>query len=158
MLRYCRSRLGSGRHRDGDAEDCAQEVLLAVLRALPDYRHGADDFTAFVYGVAAHKVVDAHRRQGNDAGIPVAELAPVPSALPGPLRHVEDIERRQRLHLLLGRLAPRQRDVVILRVMFGLSAQETAGALGAAGSGAVRVSQHRALTALRGYLTTKPTP
>jgi RNA polymerase sigma-70 factor (ECF subfamily) len=158
VLQYCRSRLGGGRHRDGDAEDCAQEVLLGVLGALPGYRHGAEDFMAFVYGVAAHKVVDVHRRQGDDVSIPVAELAPVPSGLPGPLRHVEERERRQRLHLLLGRLAPGQRDVVILRVMFGLSAQETAGALGAASPGAVRVSQHRALAALRGYLATRPTP
>jgi len=33
VLRYCRTRLGERRHRDSDADDCAQEVLLGVLGA-----------------------------------------------------------------------------------------------------------------------------
>jgi DNA-directed RNA polymerase specialized sigma24 family protein len=31
VLRYCRTRLGERRHRDSDADDCAQEVLLDLL-------------------------------------------------------------------------------------------------------------------------------
>ncbi len=158
VLRFCRTRLGERRHRDSDADDCAQEVLLGVLVALPGYRYGTDKFPAFVYGVAAHKVVDAHRRHGADASVPVPEFAPVPSEQPGPLRHVEDLERRQRLYLLLDLLAPQQRDVVILRVGFGLSAQDTAGVLGVGSAGAVRVSQHRALAALRRQITAAPVP
>ncbi|AEK44170.1 hypothetical protein [Amycolatopsis mediterranei] len=41
-----------------------------------------------------------------------------------PVHHVEDLERRQRLHHLLGLLASQQRDVVVLRGMFGLSAHD----------------------------------
>jgi RNA polymerase sigma-70 factor (ECF subfamily) len=158
VLRYCRARLGERRHRDSDADDCAQEVLLGVLGALPGYRYGAGKFLGFVYGVAAHKVVDARRRHGDDVSVPVPEFAPVPSAQPGPLRHVEDLERLRRLRLLLDLLAPQQREVVILRVMFGLSARDTAGALGVASAGAVRVSQHRALAALRRHITAAPVP
>jgi RNA polymerase sigma-70 factor, ECF subfamily len=158
VLRYCRARLGDRRHRDSDAEDCAQEVLLGVLGALPGYRHEPGRFWGFVYGVAAHKVVDAHRRRRDDVSVPVPEFTPVPSDRPGPLGHLEATERRQRLNLLLGRLAPGQRDVVVLRVVFGLSARETAGVLGLAGPGAVRVSQHRALTALRRHIAASPAP
>lgn len=158
VLRYCRARLGDRRHRDSDAEDCAQEVLLGVLGALPGYGYGTDKFPAFVYGVAAHKVVDAHRRHGDDVSVPVPEFAPVACGRPGPLRHVEDLERRQRLHGLLDLLAPQQRDIVILRVGFGLSARDTAGALGIASAGAVRVSQHRALAALRRHIAAAPVP
>jgi RNA polymerase sigma-70 factor, ECF subfamily len=48
----------------------------------------------------------------------------------------------------LDELPARQRDVVILRMLVGLSTEETAEAVGAAPS-AVRVLQHRALEALR---------
>lgn len=105
VLRFCRSRLGERRHRDCDAEDCAQEVLLGVLGALPGYRYGAGKFPGFVYGIAVHKVVDARRRRHNDVSVPVPEFPSTPSAQPEPLRHVEDVERRQRLHGLLGLLA-----------------------------------------------------
>jgi RNA polymerase sigma-70 factor (ECF subfamily) len=158
VLRFCRARLGDQRHRDGDAEDCAQEVLLGVLGALPGYRSGAGKFPGFVYGVATHKVVDARRRRHNDVSVPVPEFSSTPSAQPGPLRQAEDVERRQRLHCLLGRLTPRQRDVVVLRVMLGLSARDTADVLGVAGPGTVRVSQHRALIALRRHVTASPAP
>ncbi|WP_370968662.1 sigma-70 family RNA polymerase sigma factor [Amycolatopsis sp. cg9] len=134
VLRYCRARLGDRRHRDSDAEDCAQEVLLGVLKALPRYRCGAGEFLDFVHGVAAHEVVDAHRRHGEDVSVPVPEFVQAPSPQPGPLGHLEDLERRQRLHRLLDLLAPQQRDVVILRVMFGLSGRDTADVPGIAGT------------------------
>ncbi|MFI5592168.1 sigma-70 family RNA polymerase sigma factor [Amycolatopsis sp. NPDC051758] len=158
VLRYCRARLGDRRHRDSDAEDCAQEILLAVLDALPGYRHEPSRFWGFVYGVAAHKVVDAHRHRQDDVSVPVPEFAPVPSDRPGPLGHVEAAERRERLNLLLGQLAPQQRDVVVLRLVLGLSARDAAGVLGLAGAGAVRVSQHRALIALRRHIAASPVP
>ncbi len=154
VLRYCQARLGELRHRDSDADDCAQEVLIGVLGALPGYRYGAGKFLGFVYGVAAHQVVDVHRRRGTDVSVP----APEPCGRRGPLRHVEDFERRQRLHHLLDLLAPRQRDIVVLRVVLGMSAHDTAAVLGVAGPGAVRVSRHRALTALRGHIAAAPVP
>jgi RNA polymerase sigma-70 factor (ECF subfamily) len=158
VLRYCRARLGDRPHRDCDAEDCAQEVLLGVLGALPGYRYGAGGFPGFVRGVAAHKVFDAHRRRHNDVSVPVPEFSSTPSAQPEPLRQVEDAERRQRLHSLLGRLTPHQRNVVVLRVVHGLSARDTAAVLGVAGPGTVRVSQHRALIALRRHVAASPVP
>ena len=49
---------------------------------------------------------------------------------------------------LLDRLPATQRELLILRVAVGLSAEETGNALGMS-SGAVRVAQHRALARLR---------
>jgi RNA polymerase sigma-70 factor (ECF subfamily) len=150
VLSYCRARLGSQHRRDSDAEDCAQEILLGVLGALPGYRHDVDKFLGFVFGIAAHKVVDARRRGGRDISAPVAE--PRHMAFE-PLCDDGDLEGRQRVEHLLSQLASQQRDVVILRVLVGLSARETAGALGMASEGAVRVSQHRALISLRRRIT-----
>ena len=49
---------------------------------------------------------------------------------------------------LLNLLPAQQRELLILRVAVGLSAEETGNTLGMT-AGAVRVAQHRALTRLR---------
>ena len=62
VLRYCRARLGRGSGAVEAADDAAQEVLIAVLQALPRYRDEGRPFEAFVFGIAAHKVADVQRR------------------------------------------------------------------------------------------------
>jgi RNA polymerase sigma-70 factor (ECF subfamily) len=52
---------------------------------------------------------------------------------------------------LLHRLTPRQREVVMLRHVAGLSAEEVAHIVGST-PGAVRVTQHRALNRLRAVM------
>jgi RNA polymerase sigma-70 factor (ECF subfamily) len=49
---------------------------------------------------------------------------------------------------LLRILPEKQREILLLRVVVGLSAEETADAVGST-PGAVRVAQHRALSRLR---------
>ena len=49
---------------------------------------------------------------------------------------------------LLEILPDKQREILILRVVVGLSAEETAEAVGST-AGAVRVAQHRALARLK---------
>jgi len=53
-----------------------------------------------------------------------------------------------RAHELLDRLPDAQREVLLLRVVAGLSAEQTAAAVGST-AGAVRLAQHRALARLR---------
>ena len=59
-----------------------------------------------------------------------------------------DSRRRDRRTALMHTLTPRQREIIRLRLVVGLSAQETANRLGMAPS-AVRLAQHRALDHLR---------
>src|SRR5690242_2994931 len=67
VLRYCRARLSrNGSSSYGEADDVAQEVCYAVLTALPRYRDVGRPFMAFVFGIAAHKVADAHRSASRD--------------------------------------------------------------------------------------------
>ncbi|MCT2587712.1 sigma-70 family RNA polymerase sigma factor [Actinophytocola gossypii] len=58
---------------------------------------------------------------------------------------------------LLDALPPRQREIIRLRLVVGLSAQETADRLGMAPS-AVRMAQHRALDRLRRQLPVRDEP
>lgn len=49
---------------------------------------------------------------------------------------------------LLDTLPERQREILVLRLVVGMSAEETAAAVGGT-AGAVRVAQHRGLTKLK---------
>jgi RNA polymerase sigma-70 factor (ECF subfamily) len=154
--RYCLGRLGSWQDGSSDAEDCAQEVLLAVVRALPGYRYELDGFLPFVFGIAAHKVSDFHRRRARDRTSPVAD--PPTGRSEGTDPTGDEVERSAALDWssgLLDTLPPRQREILVLRIILGMSAEETAVAVGLSSAGAVRVAQHRALTTLRRGLLAK---
>jgi RNA polymerase sigma-70 factor (ECF subfamily) len=55
------------------------------------------------------------------------------------------------MRTLLETLPEKQREILTLRVVMGMSAKETADAVGST-PGAVRVAQHRALAQLRKQL------
>ncbi|GAA0925842.1 hypothetical protein GCM10009559_10780 [Pseudonocardia zijingensis] len=153
VLRYCRARLGRHETVMGSADDVAQEVCLAVVNALPGYTLRGLSFRAFVYGIAAHKVTDAFRAIGRNRSEPVPDVPDTPLAHDGPEQHLLQVELTERLGALLHLLTPRQREVLVLRIAVGLSAEETAAAVGST-PGAVRVTQHRALNRLRRQVVT----
>jgi RNA polymerase sigma-70 factor (ECF subfamily) len=130
----------------------AQEVCLAVLTALPSYRDQGRPFLAFVYGIAAHKVADAHRAAARNRVDPIADLPEKPETDAGPEDRAMQGELSRQMKQLLDSLPDKQREIVVLRVVVGLSAEETAEAVGST-PGAVRVAQHRALARLRKTLS-----
>ncbi len=148
VVRYCHARMGRGKHSLVSPDDVAQEVCLAVLTALPSYRDSGRPFLAFVYGITAHKVADAHRAAARDRSEPVPDLPDRPASGNEPETHVLSNELNGRLGRLLELLPRQQREIVLLRVLVGLSAEETGAAVGVS-PGSVRVTQHRALTKLR---------
>ena len=155
VVRYCRARVGRQERTFASADDVAQEVCLAVLTALPSYRDQGRPFLAFVYGIAAHKVADAHRSAARNRAEPVAEIPDSPAAYAdGPEQRAIQVELAERMTKLLGTLPDKQREILILRVVVGLSAEETADAVGST-PGAVRVAQHRALGRLRKVLASE---
>ncbi|MFI6293318.1 sigma-70 family RNA polymerase sigma factor [Nonomuraea sp. NPDC050790] len=147
VVRYCRARLGRVSGQYHIADDVAQEVCIAVLSALPRYRDMGRPFASFVFGIASHKVADALRSSVRCA-VPTQDLPDGPDEGPGPeetvVRYIE-VEHARRL---LARLPANQRELLLLRVVSGLSAEETGNVLGMS-PGAVRVAQHRALARLR---------
>jgi RNA polymerase sigma-70 factor (ECF subfamily) len=78
----------------------------------------------------------------------VAEVPDEPELDAGPEQRAMREETTARLSELLQVLPVKQREILVLRVVVGLSAEETADAVGST-PGAVRVAQHRALTRLR---------
>src|SRR5438270_10510438 len=154
VVRYCRARVGGQEKTSASADDVAQEVCLAVLTALPSYRDQGRPFLAFVYGIASHKVADAHRSSARNRSEPVPEVPDIPDLADGPEAQAMLGEFTGRMTKLMEILPEKQREIVRLRVMVGLSAEETAEAIGST-PGAVRVAQHRALGKLRGVLASE---
>ncbi|MER6670534.1 sigma-70 family RNA polymerase sigma factor [Amycolatopsis japonica] len=157
VFRYCAGRLGGTTRGVAGAEDCAQEVLMAVLVALPRYSYQDNSFLPYVFGIASHKVADVRRNLARDPSAPVPDPEPEQNGPWNPtFEEVERADRSRRLSRLFEVLSAKQRDVLVLRVIHGYSAEETAGALGMASAGAVRVTQHRALNELRRVLREDP--
>jgi RNA polymerase sigma-70 factor (ECF subfamily) len=154
VVRYCRAHVGVQERAFASADDVAQEVCLAVFTALPRYRTQGRPFLAFVYGIAAHKVADAHRSSARNHAEPVPEIPDTPDLADDPEAQLMRAELVDRINKLLDMLPDQQREILLLRVIMGLSAEETADAVGST-PGAVRVAQHRTLRRLRSMLATE---
>ncbi|HEV7896702.1 MAG TPA: RNA polymerase sigma factor ShbA [Planosporangium sp.] len=149
VVRYCRAHLGRVGGAYTTADDVAQEVCLAMLRALPRFRDEGRPFAAFVYRIAANKVADAHRAALRHLSMaPVDTLPDRPDLTPGPEQLAVATDEARRLSLLLGKLSPTHREIIVLRVAVGLPAEEVGGVLGMSAA-AVRMAQSRALAHLR---------
>lgn len=151
-LRYCRTRLnrlpGDARHF---VEDLAQEVCVAVLMALPRYKDTGRPFEAFVFAIAGHKVADLQRaamRHPGSTAVPSDEMPERPDDSLGPEERALLSDDAEWAKKLLANLPENQRELLVLRVAVGLTAEETGQMLGMS-PGAVRVAQHRALSRLR---------
>lgn len=147
VVHYCQARLGRISGHYHAAEDVAQEVCIAVVSALPRYQDMGRPFASFVFGIASHKVADAMRSAARMA-IPTEDLPDGPDDRPGPEETAVAYIEAERARALLARLPLRQRELLVLRVLSGMTAEETGHALGMS-AGAVRVAQHRALARLR---------
>jgi RNA polymerase sigma-70 factor (ECF subfamily) len=139
--------------RQGAAEpdDVASETFLHVFRSLHDFHGDEEGFRSWVFTIAHRRLVDERRRRS-------ARPVTAPLALAGQRRaegSVEDevvaAEGLQRFGDVLTVLSRAQRDVVLLRVVAGLSVDETADVVGRS-QGAVRQLQRRGLQALASEL------
>ncbi len=134
-------------HLEGrlDAEDLTEEIFLRAWRALPKYDERGLPFSAFLFRIARNSLIDYYRQRKIVSSIEDIELQ---SHEPGPEETVEvQIENRS-LRETIAKLREDYRNVLIFRFLSGLSPEETAEVMQRS-VGAVRVLQHRALTALK---------
>jgi RNA polymerase sigma-70 factor (ECF subfamily) len=146
-LRYARARLGAFPSGAETVADVAQEVCMAVFTALPRYDDRGVPFEAFTYTIAARKVADAQRSAVRAPQL-TDEIPDSVDLARGPAETAVHTEEARQAWALVAELPERMREIIVLRVAVGLSAQETADALGMT-AGAVRVAQHRALQSMR---------
>lgn len=145
VMRYCRARIGQ---RDGTfvaADDLAQEICLAVLVDLPSVSGRYQDLLRLVYRNAVQQVESAQ------AAMPPCSRMRVPvwNRLPGtrrcPSERTGDVSQVWRM---LAMLSDSEREVVVLRVVVGLTVTDTSEVIGQ-NPVWVRYKQSRALANLR---------
>jgi RNA polymerase sigma-70 factor (ECF subfamily) len=134
---------------EAEAEDLTAEVFVKMVEGLPNYRLTNAPFEAWLYRIAAARVVDFYRRTRRR---PQEELTETMAANdPLPEEHLQQNQEVAQLHEALQQLNEEQQTVLILRFVERRSHEEVADILGK-GVNAVRSIQHRALVRLAAVL------
>jgi RNA polymerase sigma-70 factor, ECF subfamily len=130
-----------------DPDDVASETWLQVVRDLPTFAGGEEDFRRWLFTIGRHRAIDAARARSRrpaaaaNAGLDIlADTQVVEDQV------LDALSARQAV-AIIGVLSPDQAEAVALRVIAGLETPDVARILGKS-AGAVRVALHRGLRAL----------
>lgn len=134
-----------------DAEDLTEEVFLRAWRTISKYRERGVPFLAYLFKIARNVLIDYYRQEGRAGGHMSIEEKSLHNLQPDPGETAIANLEQQELRRTLNQLREDYRTVLILRFLSGLSPEETGQVMGRT-PGAVRILQHRALSALRNLL------
>ena len=130
------------------AADIAQETLVRAWRALPKFR-GDAKLSTWLHRITVNTAWTHRDRARRTAAVPLDEVEER-AALPGegdPEFAGELLELRGRLRVALDRLPEGQRQVVVMKDVYGWSHSEIAESMGISVT-AAKVRLHRARTRL----------
>ncbi|MDF2500295.1 MAG: rpoE 2 [Anaerosporomusa subterranea] len=142
-----------------DAQDIAQETFIRAFRALPRYQERNATFRTYLGRIALNLIADHWRRLGRAPQI--VDVADYRGLLEDTADKPEDqmikSERQREVAAALAQLPEDQRRAVEMRLIAGLSVQETAQKMNKT-EAAVKMLQQRALANLRKmFQDNKPT-
>lgn len=121
--------------------------MLAVFHGAVRFRGTESKFTSFVFRIARNKIIDDARRQSRRPTGVAFQESHNESMISTDIE-IETTLSSDRVVALLENLTAVQRDVVIMRVLLGMSHQEIGDAIGKR-TGASRAIYHRALASLK---------
>ena len=133
-----------------EAEDLTQEVFLRALRALDRYQETGVPFRAFLATIARN-LIRTRWKSRRGGPVNLADWPELPGDEDGPEEAAIAASERAELRRALDTLSADYQTVLRLRLLDGRPTDEVAALMGRS-PGAVRVLQHRALTALRAVL------
>ncbi|HEU5002933.1 MAG TPA: sigma-70 family RNA polymerase sigma factor [Actinomycetota bacterium] len=143
VLGYLRSRGAR------EPEDLTGEVFLQVARDLPSFSGGEDEFRSWVVVIAHHRLLDERRYYARRPADP--QPGEVLAGY-GDTGDVEDEALRNldvlRVRRLLAQVTDDQREVLMLRIVGGLTVEEVARAVGKRPN-TVKALQRRGLAAVK---------
>lgn len=135
-------------NNEHDAQDLTSETFLAALLSLDHYRPSSS-FSAWLMGIAYHKLMDHFR--GQSPVLPLTQIQDPPALDPTPekqLSHQSDIKA---VHNALAHLTEDRASAISLRYFGGLNVAETARAMDKSRA-AVKMLVMRGLRELRDHL------
>lgn len=132
-----------------EPDDTASEVFLKVARGIHGFNGDESSFRSWVFVIAHRTLLDERRARGRR---PTLTELPPETGMGSESGNVESeaVERliTEELRAAFDRLTESQRDVLALRIIAGLTVEETARVLGKR-EGAIKALQRRALAALQ---------
>ncbi len=132
-----------------EPEDLTSEVFLCAFRGLGGFRGDESGFRSWVFTIAHRRLVDERRRFGRR---PARADWDSSEDLEPAAGDVEDEAladlAEQRVRDLCETLAPDHRDVLLLRLVAGLTVEQVADALGRS-TASVKALQRRGLAVVR---------
>ncbi len=138
LVRYLRV------HAPGYGEDLAHETWLSVTPALRNFRGGEREFRMMILSEARRQAAEFKKTSG---GGRVRPVPPRTFTVMRPTTVGDEPVTDAAVAELLDGLRPLHAEILLLRVVGGLSAEETGALLGKS-PGMIRVTQHRALRLL----------
>jgi len=153
LTRYEPSIYRFGLRMCGDEEaahEVLQETLLAAFRHLPGFR-GDAALSTWLFQIARSFCIKERRRHRPTSSLDEPSRAELVDPAPSPDARTHAREIGEALSRAIAKLAPEQREVLILRDVEGLSAEQAAAIVGVE-VGALKSRLHRARMALRGEL------
>jgi RNA polymerase sigma-70 factor (ECF subfamily) len=132
-----------------EPEDATSEVFLKVARAIHAFSGDESSFRSWVFVIAHRTLLDERRARGRR---PILSEFP-PETVRGSVGGNVELEAvdqliTHELELAFEKLTDSQRDVLALRIIAGLTLEQTAQVLGKR-EGAIKALQRRALAALQ---------
>jgi RNA polymerase sigma-70 factor (ECF subfamily) len=132
-----------------EAEDAAQETLLAALEGLHAYA-GTASLSTWLFGILKHKLADGLRLRWRELPLE-AEADELPAPAPGPEAVVQGRSALAALERGLAALPRRMAEAFVLREVLGLGVLEVCAAMSINPSNC-SVKVHRARARLRACL------
>ena len=132
-----------------EPEDLTAEVFLQVVRSLGQFSGSESEFRSWIFVIAHRKILDDSRSRRRKPSDPAPFETLQTRAATGNVE-TEALEQLSELYFrrLMCELTEDQRDVLLLRILGGLTVPEVARAMGKR-TGAVEALQRRALAQLR---------
>ena len=131
-----------------DAEDLTSEVFLGVFRNLASFSGSRAEFRTWVFSVAHRRLIDQRRRTSRRPVTILADGARPPRADTDVAEQALARLSSERVVRLCATLAPSQRDVLLLRLLFDLTIEQVAVLVGNS-VGGTKALQRRGLAVLQ---------
>lgn len=112
LRQYIRYKISS----PDDAEEILQDTLYAFLEAIRDFAGNAK-LKTYLYAIASHKVIDWYRRKKIRHVVfsAVPQLESLVAPLVGPEEELDASLLREKIRIVLGKLLPMHRSVLVLK-------------------------------------------
>lgn len=125
VLRYLRA------HAVERPDDLLEEVFLETVHKLPSFSGREDDFRAWVFTLAHQRLDEEQRRRGEEPHL-ASDDSDLGAVVESEEKCIQALSGIGEAHVcaIIGRLTPDQLEVLFLRIIAGLSIEQTAQALG----------------------------